>query len=82
MPSVGHPPPCPFAHTTTGQLVHQCRQPSNGRTGSTQHRLMMPSHPPPATRGPADMRKALPRDAKKESVIPLPHPITPDELEW
>jgi len=30
-----------------------------------------------------DMRKALPRDgAKKKSMIPLPHPITPDELEW
>ena len=29
-----------------------------------------------------DMRKALPRDKKKESVIPLPRPITPDELEW
>jgi N-terminal acetyltransferase B complex catalytic subunit len=29
-----------------------------------------------------DMRKALPRDVNKESMIPLPHPITPDELEW
>jgi N-terminal acetyltransferase B complex catalytic subunit len=29
-----------------------------------------------------DMRKALPRDVKKKSMIPLPHPITPDELEW
>ncbi len=29
-----------------------------------------------------DMRKALPRDKHKESVIPLPRPITPDELEW
>mmetsp|Transcript_15829 Transcript_15829/g.23825 ORF Transcript_15829/g.23825 Transcript_15829/m.23825 type:complete len:176 (-) Transcript_15829:68-595(-) len=29
-----------------------------------------------------DMRKALPRDTNKESVVPLPHPITPDQLEW
>ncbi|KAG7381345.1 N(alpha)-acetyltransferase 20, NatB catalytic subunit [Phytophthora pseudosyringae] len=27
-----------------------------------------------------DMRKALPRDVLKKSVIPLPHPITPDQL--
>ena len=29
-----------------------------------------------------DMRKALPRDVKKESIIPLKHAITPDDLEW
>ena len=29
-----------------------------------------------------DMRKALPRDKKKESVIPLKHPIRPEDLEW
>lgn len=29
-----------------------------------------------------DMRKALPRDKHKTSVIPLTRPITPDELEW
>ncbi len=29
-----------------------------------------------------DMRKSLPRDTTKESMIPLPHPITPDMLEW
>ncbi|KAJ3322368.1 N(alpha)-acetyltransferase 20, NatB catalytic subunit [Boothiomyces sp. JEL0866] len=29
-----------------------------------------------------DMRKALPRDAHKKSIIPLKHPITPDQLEW
>ena len=28
----------------------------------------------------SDMRKALPRDVYKESVIPLQHPITPDQL--
>ena len=30
----------------------------------------------------SDMRKALPRDVTKSSVIPLDHPITPEELEW
>ena len=29
-----------------------------------------------------DMRKALRRDALRESVVPLKKPITPDELEW
>ncbi|KAF1778011.1 Acyl-CoA N-acyltransferase [Phytophthora cactorum] len=28
----------------------------------------------------SDMRKALPRDVHKKSIIPLPHPITPDQL--
>ena len=27
-----------------------------------------------------DMRKALPRDIDKKSIIPLPHPVTTDEL--
>ncbi|KAI9034310.1 acyl-CoA N-acyltransferase [Hyaloraphidium curvatum] len=30
----------------------------------------------------ADMRKALPRDTTRESMVPLKKPITPDELEW
>lgn len=29
-----------------------------------------------------DMRKALPRDVKKESIVPLDHPIRPEDLEW
>ncbi|KAJ8608516.1 hypothetical protein CTAYLR_005730 [Chrysophaeum taylorii] len=29
-----------------------------------------------------DMRKALPRDVHQKSIVPLPHPITPDDLEW
>lgn len=29
-----------------------------------------------------DMRKAMPKDVDKKSVIPLLHPITPDMLEW
>jgi len=28
------------------------------------------------------MRKALPRDVKKESIIPLKDPIRPEDLEW
>lgn len=29
-----------------------------------------------------DMRKAMSRDVNKQSVIPFPRPIRPDELEW
>ena len=29
-----------------------------------------------------DMRKALPRDKHKKSIIPLKRPISPSELEW
>lgn len=29
-----------------------------------------------------DMRKALPRDKAKESVVPLSKPILPEDLEW
>ena len=29
-----------------------------------------------------DMRKALSRDVEKKSIVPLKHPITPDQLEW
>lgn len=28
-----------------------------------------------------DMRKAMPRDVDKKSVIPLPHPVRADELD-
>ena len=29
-----------------------------------------------------DMRKSLPRDVGKEAMIPLPHPVFPEDLEW
>lgn len=29
-----------------------------------------------------DMRKALPRDVERKSVIPLDHPVRPEDLEW
>lgn len=29
-----------------------------------------------------DMRKALPRDKDKESIVPLQYPVLPDDLEW
>jgi len=29
-----------------------------------------------------DMRKALPRDKHKQSVIPLDKPVRPEDLEW
>jgi len=28
-----------------------------------------------------DMRKALPRDVNKKSIIPLPHPVYPDDVD-
>lgn len=28
-----------------------------------------------------DMRKALSRDTEKKSVIPLPHPVRPEDIE-
>lgn len=30
----------------------------------------------------SDMRKALSRDVKKKSVIPLTHPVRPEEIDW
>lgn len=30
----------------------------------------------------ADMRKALSRDVQKKSVIPLTHPVRPEDIEW
>ncbi|ORZ31609.1 N-acetyltransferase 5 [Catenaria anguillulae PL171] len=29
-----------------------------------------------------DMRKALPRDVNKESIIPLPHPVRPEDINF
>ena len=29
-----------------------------------------------------DMRKALPRDKEKQSILPLDHPVRPEDLEW
>jgi len=29
-----------------------------------------------------DMRKAMRRDTKKESVVPMKRPVTPDEIKW
>lgn len=29
-----------------------------------------------------DMRKALPRDVHKQSMVPLDHPVLPEDLEW
>lgn len=28
------------------------------------------------------MRKALTRDVEKKSIIPLDHPVRPEEVEW
>ena len=29
-----------------------------------------------------DMRKALPRDVHRKSIVPLLHPVVPEDLEW
>ena len=29
----------------------------------------------------ADMRKALSRDTEKKSIVPLPHPVRPEDIE-
>jgi N-terminal acetyltransferase B complex catalytic subunit len=29
-----------------------------------------------------DMRKALSRDVHRKSIIPLDHPVRPEDLEW
>lgn len=29
-----------------------------------------------------DMRKALARDVEKKSMVPIPHPVRPEELDW
>jgi N-terminal acetyltransferase B complex catalytic subunit len=29
-----------------------------------------------------DMRKALPRDVQRSSIVPLDHPVRPEDLEW
>jgi N-terminal acetyltransferase B complex catalytic subunit len=38
------------------------------------------SDPPPEDA--YDMRKSLPRDPQQLSMIPLPHPVYPEDLEW
>lgn len=40
-----------------------------------------PCPAPPAT-PPADMRKAMPRDVAKKSIIPLKKPVRPEDLEF
>lgn len=39
---------------------------------------IFPSRPPRLT----DMRKAMPRDVEKRSVVPLARPVRPHELEF
>lgn len=40
----------------------------------------VPSLPPP--RSCTDMRKAMPRDVAKKSIIPLNKPVRPEDLEF
>jgi len=50
--------------------------------GYTIYRTVLEYYTGPDPEDGYDMRKALPRDVDKKSVIPLTHPITPDMLEW
>lgn len=52
------------------------------RFGYTIYRRVLGYYSGPNPEDGLDMRKALPRDKEKASMVPLDHPITPDELEW
>lgn len=61
---------CAGLRCSNGTAQKSCRHP--------------PSHPPPPLSPlsrPADMRKAMPRDVQKQSVVPLSRPVYPHELE-
>ena len=53
--------------------------------GYTQYRRVLgyySAHGGESQEDALDMRKALPRDKEKASIIPLDHPIRPEDLEW
>lgn len=50
--------------------------------GYTVYRRVIDYYTGPSEEDAFDMRKALPRDIEKKSVIPLRHPVTTDQLEW
>ncbi|KAJ3128888.1 N(alpha)-acetyltransferase 20, NatB catalytic subunit [Nowakowskiella sp. JEL0407] len=50
--------------------------------GYTVYRRVIDYYSGPESEDAFDMRKALPRDVNKESVVPLTRPVHPDELEW
>ncbi|KAJ3023414.1 N(alpha)-acetyltransferase 20, NatB catalytic subunit [Thoreauomyces humboldtii] len=50
--------------------------------GYTVYRRVLEYYTGPDPEDGFDMRKALPRDTRKESIVPLPHPVRPEDLEW
>jgi N-terminal acetyltransferase B complex catalytic subunit len=50
--------------------------------GYTQYRRVLGYYSGELPEDALDMRKALPRDRDKESIVPLDHPVRPEDLEW
>mmetsp|Transcript_25104 Transcript_25104/g.78743 ORF Transcript_25104/g.78743 Transcript_25104/m.78743 type:complete len:123 (+) Transcript_25104:559-927(+) len=50
--------------------------------GYTVYRRVIGYYSGEETEDAFDMRKALARDPDKKSMVPLPHPIYPEDLEW
>ncbi|KAI9092891.1 acyl-CoA N-acyltransferase [Phlyctochytrium arcticum] len=50
--------------------------------GYSVYRRVLDYYSGPSPEDAYDMRKALPRDVHKQSIIPLPHPVRPEDLEW
>mmetsp|Transcript_17607 Transcript_17607/g.25717 ORF Transcript_17607/g.25717 Transcript_17607/m.25717 type:complete len:176 (+) Transcript_17607:34-561(+) len=52
------------------------------RFGYTSYRTVLGYYSGTDTEDALDMRKSLKRDPDKKSMVPLPHPIHPQDLEW
>ena len=50
--------------------------------GYVQYRRVLGYYSGEESEDALDMRKALPRDKNKQSVIPLEKPVWPEDLEW
>ncbi|KAI8908940.1 acyl-CoA N-acyltransferase [Gorgonomyces haynaldii] len=50
--------------------------------GYSVYRRVLEYYSGPDSEDAFDMRKALPRDVHKKSIIPLKHPVRPEDLEW
>lgn len=52
------------------------------RFGYSTYRRVLGYYSGEAPEDALDMRKALPRDVHRLSVVPLDHPVRPEDLEW
>ena len=66
-----------------------CRRKSNAlaikmytELGFVKYREIIKYYSGPNEENAYDMRKALSRDVEKKSVVPLPRPVTVDEIEF